>query len=142
MKASIYTLALLLVGMTSLQAQSTKTITKSISLDGASSLTVKLEGTVTTQYWNQSYAQVITTIEVENMKETTLKNLISAGRYDIETKLDKSIMSLAAPKAGQKVTIGGVQLSEKVTYTIMVPEGFPVSIGASGQSAVLENKSF
>lgn len=114
---------LVMFSMTQLEAQVTKSLVKSIPLDGATAVSLAFEHPVLTNTWNESYVRVVAEVEISNFTDAVLKKLIEAGRYNVISTLENGILTLSCPKLKTKVSIGGKELEEKVVFKFYAPAG-------------------
>lgn len=127
----IITLCVFIVGwLAIINAQTTKTLSKSVDLGTTKTIYILLPGAVEVQEWEEDYLRVTTTLVVENMEENIVKRLIMIGRYSLLSQTDKygKLMVLKMPNVANFVTVKGVDLSEHYTFAIHVPKDHEVII--------------
>jgi hypothetical protein len=127
----IITLSIFIVSLLAMvNAQTTKTLSRSVDLGTTKTIYILLPGPVEVNEWEEDYLRVTTTLVVENMDENIVKRLIMIGRYGLESKTDKygKLMALNMPNVANFVTVKGVDLEEFYTFEINVPKDHEVII--------------
>jgi|GEM_PF-1150007 len=130
MKNLFTLLVLVLTVVATTQAQTEKTLTKSVDLAATHTTYVMLPGDVAVNEWDEDYLRVTTTVNVVNMNDNIVKRLVMVGRYTIETKSDKygKMMILRMPNVKNFVTVRGVDLKENYSFEIDAPKGYKVIV--------------
>ena len=130
MKKAIALLLIVLGFGLSINAQVTKTLAKSISLDETKTAYLILPGPVNVSTWDNDYIRVTTTINVQNMNENILKCLVMAGRYSIEVKVDKygKMLAIKMPHVENFVFVKGVDLIESYSFEVTYPKGYHIAV--------------
>ena len=131
MKQLFFTLIISIVSF-SLSAQANKTFVKSFNLHGSHAVLLDLDGSVEVKQWSDGIVRVLTNIEIDNTSDNTLKALITAGRYKINSDLDGGTLVLTSNPRTQAVKVRGQELNENVTYTVFVPEKINVEVKENG----------
>lgn len=135
---SLYTLSFLLLSILSVNfanAQSAeKTLVKSFNLKGMNVVTLNLPGEVEVQQWNNPIMRVQMTIGIENVREATLKSLVKAGRYNLQSKEGEEEYEISAPGMNRTVKIGGQELRENISYIVYAPEDVMVKLADSSSA--------
>ncbi len=127
----LLTVLVIVLGLTTIiNAQTVKTLTKSVALNQTQKAYAVLPGEVAVSEWNENFIRVTTIVKVENMSENIVKRLVMVGRYSLETKEDKSgdMMFIKMPKVAHHVTVQGVELDESYSFEINYPKGFKVIV--------------
>jgi hypothetical protein len=127
----LLTVLVLVFGLTTIiNAQTVKTLTKSVALNQTQKAYAVLPGEVAVSEWNENFIRVTTTVKVENMSDNIVKRLIMVGRYGLETKEDKSgdMMIIKMPKVAHHVTVQGVELDESYSFEIYCPKGYRIIV--------------
>jgi len=126
----LLTTLLLLILTFTINAQVSKTLIKSTSIEETHTAFVMLPGEVNVNEWNESFIRVTTTINVENMNESIVKRLVIVGRYSVEAKEDKfgKMMIIKMPNVAHYVAVKGVDLIETYTFEVYAPEGYKVVV--------------
>jgi hypothetical protein len=106
-----------------LNAQSEKTLIKTLSLDGMATAVFDLPGEITIKEWDKDYVRITATVSTGNYNEDFLKKVISAGRYDIVSRSDNGDLLINMPKIVNKITLNGVTLIENLKFEINTPYG-------------------
>ncbi len=123
-----FTILLLLLSNSMLIAQTQKTYIKSFP---ASSPLIQLDlgGSVEVETWEESFIRVQAIVSLENGSSEVLTSLTFAGRYQVKTTSDGPKQFLTSNNRKKKITIGGRQLKETVSYKVFVPKYSEVKIG-------------
>lgn len=103
-------------------AQSSKTITQSIPLDGANEVVFNIPAKVELVEWNNDYMRVETTVTLAHLSETILKSIIMSGRYHLDAKNVDGVVTLTSPKSELVVMVGGKEMMDEVSYKVMLPK--------------------
>lgn len=117
----VWLFAILLVSTQGI-AQSSKTITQSIPLDGANEVIFNIPAKIELVEWNNDFMRVETTVTLAHLSETILKSIIMSGRYHLDAKTVDGVVTLTSPKADLVVMVGGKELIDEVTYKVMIPK--------------------
>lgn len=127
---TLFTLLVLVLAFATTNAQTEKTLTKSLAVNETHTAFVMLPGDVEVAEWNEDYIRVTTTINVANMSENIVKRLVVVGRYSIESKEDKfgKMMVIKMPKVAHYVAVQGVDLVESYNFEIQAPKGYRVVV--------------
>lgn len=130
MKNLIYLLSLVLGLATTMNAQTEKTLVKSVALTASTSAIVTLPGEVTLSTWDNDFIRVTTFLKVDNMNENIVKQLVMVGRYTLSSNLDaeNKTLILKMPNVANQVTVKGVLLAEQLSFEVNAPEGYQVII--------------
>jgi predicted sugar kinase len=108
--------------------QAEKTLVKSFNLNGQTAVLLDVDGTVSVTTWNEPQMRIQVTITLQNGSETMLKSLVTAGRYNLDSKELNGIYSIVAPGLERQIKLGsGQQLGETVSYTVLVPKGVTIT---------------
>jgi len=65
---------------------------------------------------------------LDNVHESMLTSLISGGRYNLKGEDRGEAFSISAPGLRKSVRIGESQLSERIAFSVFVPQGLTVKI--------------
>ncbi len=130
MKNLIILLTLVLGFATTINAQTEKTLVKSVALTASSSAIVSLPGEMSLNTWDNDFIRVTTYLKVDNMNENIVKQLVMVGRYTLDTKVDEAsgTLVITMPKVANQVTVKGILLAEQLSFEINAPEGYQVII--------------
>lgn len=115
-----------------------KTLVKSFNLKGMNVVTLDLPGEVEVKQWNNPIMRVQMTIEIEHVKEATLKSLIKAGRYNLQSKEGEEEYAVSAPNMNRTVKIGGQELKENISYVVFAPEDVMVKLADSTSASLTQ----
>lgn len=137
MKNLIILLSLVLGFATTINAQTEKTLVKSVALTASNSAIVSLPGEMSLSTWDNDndFIRVTTYLKVDNMNENIVKQLVMVGRYTLSTKLDEATgtLMISMPKVANQVTVKGILLAEHLIFEISAPEGYQVIIDGEGK---------
>jgi len=130
MKNLIILLSLIVGLTTTINAQTEKTLVKSVALTASTSAMVNLPGEVNLNTWENDFIRVTTYLKVDNMNESIVKQLVMVGRYTLSSDLDESngTLIITIPNITNEVTVKGVLLVEQFSFEINAPEGYQVII--------------
>ncbi|MBI1224047.1 MAG: hypothetical protein GC192_02310 [Bacteroidetes bacterium] len=105
-----------------------KTLVKSFNLSGQSAIFLDLDGDVKVTTWNEPQMRIQMTITLQNGSETMLKSLVTAGRYNLNTKDANGVYSIVAPGLERQIKLGSGQLlGESISYEVFAPENMEIS---------------
>lgn len=129
---------------TTISAQVEKELVKSIAVEtttgSAMGAVITLPGKATVTEWDNNYIRITTHVKVENMAETIVKQLLSVGRYTVESHLNEKtqVLTVDMPKMAHFVTVKGVDVKEVLTFEISIPRGYEIILkGANTTSSML-----
>jgi len=125
-----YTLIAFLILTWAVQAQpmTEKTFVKSFNFENQQEILLDLAGDVEIQQWSNSLMRVQITIALPNGTEAMLKSLIRAGRYNLQAQAEDGHTLVQAPNLLRKVTVGGKELQENISYTVFAPKNLTVKL--------------
>ena len=126
-RMSFLLLPLLLAVVPSKAQQAEKTLVKSFNLNGQTTILMDVDGLVTVTTWNEPQMRIQMTITLQNGSETMLKSLVTAGRYNLDSKEVNGIYTIVAPGLERQIKLGsGQPLGEQITYTVLAPKDVTV----------------
>lgn len=144
MKKLLTILLLMACCAATVSAQVEKELVKSIAVEtttgSAMGAVITLPGKATVTEWDNNYIRITTHIRVENMAETIVKQLLSVGRYTVESHLNEKtqVLTIDMPKMAHFVTVKGVDVREVLTFQISIPRGYEVILkGANTTNSML-----
>ena len=124
---------LLLASASLVAQQAEKTLVKSFNLNGQSAVLLDVAGNVTVTTWNEPQMRIQMTITLQNGSETMLKSLVTAGRYNLDSKEVNGAYSIVAPGLERQIKLGSGQLlGETVSYIVLAPKDVIVTTRPSG----------
>jgi hypothetical protein len=126
MKQLILSIIVFFCCVVATQAQVQKNIVKSYQHEGASIVTLAVDGEVEIEEWDEEIVRLVTSIDAVNFNEATLKALTEAGRYTASSKNVDGNFILTMLKAQKEVTLRGSKIEEKYRFKIFVPRGTTV----------------
>ena len=105
------------------QVTGQKTLVKTISTQGTTSISLELEGIVTIKQWNQDNIRILMEVEHKNAHDRLMKYLIQKGRYNITSEVNGNTLVLSCAALNQPFVFGkkGIELPANIKYTTMVP---------------------
>ena len=130
----------LLLTVSAFAQQTEKTLVKSFNLKGKQEVLLNLEGNVDVQEWNNDIMRVQMTISLENGTNSMLKSLVQARRYNLTSKVEGDELVILAPALERQVKIRGVELKEKISYTVYAPSNITVKLADQSTASVNNNK--
>lgn len=107
-------------------SQASRTLVKSLPLDGAVAVVFDAPGQIQTDTWDKDFVRVNTIVTTPNFEDQYLKRLVSLGRYRLETEIKDGRLHVRMPKISHPVSIKGEQLIEEIRYEISIPEGLEI----------------
>lgn len=128
MKRFIFSLLMVFAAAMTAWAQSSKTLVKSVSLDGNTHVIAALPGAVSVSKWDSDFMRITVVVEVANSTEDILKRLVEVGRYEIQVTEQNGSLLLNMPKIQTPVSIKGTALVEKIRYEISAPQKVHVDV--------------
>lgn len=138
-----YTISLfsfLLLATPILHAQGAeKTLVKSFNIEGNQVVELQLDGNVEVQEWNNSIMRIQMSITLPNGSNAMLKSLIQAGRYNLKGKSATQDYQVSAPNLQKKITVGGQQLNEQLTFLVYAPADVIVKLSNSTTANALNS---
>jgi hypothetical protein len=119
----------ILLTVTSIQAQhAEKTLVKSFNLNGQTAVFLDLDGSVNVVNWTEPQMRIQMNITLQNGSETMLKSLVTAGRYNLNTKTEDGKLSIVAPGLDRQMKLGNGQvLGEEITYQVFAPKDVAIT---------------
>lgn len=140
----IFTTVLLaiMIANSGLAQQAEKILIKSFNLKGSSIVLMDVDGDVEVKEHNGKIIRVQLAIELINGTSSILCSLIKAKRYNLIGALKDDQFVLSMPSLEKRVSVGGIELTEKVSYTIFAPADVIVKLSnESSASNVAEKNS-
>ena len=115
-----------------------KILVKSFNLEGMNVVTFDVPGEVEVQQWNNPIMRVEMTIAIENVREATLKSLIKAGRYNLQSDAGDEEYAVSAPGMNRTVKISGQELRENLSYIVYAPEDVMIKLADSSSASITQ----
>lgn len=125
------TLALLCITSTVFAQPVEKTLVKSFPIEANQTVSLDLQGIVEVKTWENDFLRVQMTITLSNGTESTLKALVTAGRYNLIAKTSGDQVTISAPAMAKTVQVSGKALEDNVTYLVFAPKNATVKLPAS-----------
>ncbi|MFK7799716.1 MAG: hypothetical protein AB8E82_19840 [Aureispira sp.] len=128
---NLFLLIILIAGILgTTQAQTNKTLVKSVALTAAQEVVVELPGVIERSTWDNNFIRVTTYLTVENMNENIVKQLVLVGRYNLSADLQEGTGTLviSMPKINNEVRVKGTALVERLRFEIQAPAGYPLVV--------------
>ncbi len=127
-RMSFLLLPLLLTVAPSKAQHAEKTLVKSFNLSGLSAIFLDLAGDVKITTWKEPQMRIQMTITLQNGSETMLKSLVTAGRYNLNTKDENGVNSIVAPGLERQIKLGNGQLlGEQISFEVFAPENISIT---------------
>ncbi|MFK7933626.1 MAG: hypothetical protein AB8G22_08950 [Saprospiraceae bacterium] len=124
-----------------LPAQSAeKTLVKSFNLDGNQLVELFLAGDVEVQEWNNPILRIQMSLSLPNGNNAMLKSLIQGGRYNLKGESTAEEYEIKSPNLQKKITVGGQELHEKVSYLVYAPTNVIIKLADSTTANALNSK--
>lgn len=105
-----------------------KTLVRAFDKGMAQELVLDLGCPVTVQHWDAVTVRVQMQIGLDNVHESMLQNLISGGRYNLKGEDQGQAFSISAPGLRKSVRVGEKLLTERIAFSVFVPQGLTVKI--------------
>lgn len=147
MNTRIFTLLfpLLLTIAPSIAQQAEKTLVKSFNLNGHTMIFLDLEGDVDITLWSEPVMRIQMTVTLQNGNENMLKSLVTAGRYNLNTKEENGSLSIVAPGLDRQIKLSsGQNLGEQISYQVFAPKDITVTTRSTDATGLIGavDKSF
>jgi len=132
----------LLLSVAPTQAQQAeKTLVKSFNLNGQSTIFLDLDGVVNVTTWSEPQMRIQMNISLQNGNENMLKSLVTAGRYNLNTKEENGTFSIVAPGLERQIKLGsGQSLGEQISYEVFAPKGVTITTRSQEATGMIEKK--
>jgi len=118
-----------------------KILIKSFNLKGNSIVLMDVDGNVEVKEHSGDIIRVQMAIELTNGTSSILCSLIKAKRYNlVGTVLDDQLV-LNMPSLEKRVKVGGIELTEKISYTVFAPEDVLVKLSHESSASKAAGKS-
>jgi len=128
LKTSMILLATLFFTSFTFAQSAEKTLVKSFNLKGQETIVLNLKGNVEVKEWKGEIMRVQMSISIANGSNSMLKSLITAGRYNLKSKVENEEMTIFAPGMERDIKIKGSALQEKIIYTVFAPDDITVKL--------------
>ncbi len=132
----IFTTVLLaiMIASTAVAQQAEKTLIKSFNLKGNTIVLMDVDGDVEVKEHKGDIIRVQMAIELMNGSSSILCSLIKAKRYNLIGSVEDDEFVLSMPSLEKRVKVGGIELTEKISYTVFAPADVVVKL--SNESSV------
>jgi hypothetical protein len=140
MNTRIFTLLLplLLTIAPSIAQQAEKTLVKSFNLNGHTMIFLDLEGDVDITLWSEPVMRIQMTVTLQNGNENMLKSLVTAGRYNLNTKEENGSLSIVAPGLDRQIKLSsGQNLGEQIKYQVFAPKDITVTTRSTDATGLI-----
>jgi hypothetical protein len=101
-------------------SQSSKTFVKSFQLE-TNKVLFNIPGNNKVNYWDDNHIKIVFVAKV-NLHEETLNQLVKAGRYDLETRIENNVTIIKFIKIVKYLTIKGEKITEFFDFEIFLPK--------------------
>ena len=105
-----------------------RTLVKSFNVKNVEMIHFNIEGDVEVKKWSKDLMRIELKISLENGTDRLLKSMVVANRFNLDSELSEGEMTIFAPSLENKITIGGKEIREKITYLVNVPEGILTNV--------------
>jgi hypothetical protein len=123
------------------QAQSMKTLIKTLDPEGASTILFNFDyKKLIHKKWDEKFVRVQMEIHT-NLSEALLTQLIKAGRYNLEGTKENDEFTITAHNLQKKLTVAGKTVEEEIILNVDVPAFLSVSEDKIKHSAHFKNKN-
>ncbi len=114
--------------------QAEKILIKSFNLKGNTVVLMDVDGNVEVKEHKGEIIRVQMAIELMNGPSSILCSLIKAKRYNLIGTEEDDQFVLSMPSLEKRVKVGGIELTEKISYTVFAPADVLVKL--SNESSV------
>jgi hypothetical protein len=111
----------IMIANTAVAQQAEKILIKSFNLKGNSVVLMDVDGNVEVKEYKGKIIRVQMAIELTNGTFSILCSLIKAKRYNLIGTVEDDQFVLSMPSLEKRVTVGGKELTEKISYTVFAP---------------------
>lgn len=136
------TLLLLLTALTPVTAQVEKTFVQSFNPQGLPVVLADLKGDIQIETWTQPTVRLQLTVRIKNANETSLRTLITTGRYRLYGKSEGTTFYITAPSLRRDAQLNNTTIHEEFEVKVFVPENINLEQGevpVPGGTAQKEN---
>jgi len=117
-----------------------RTLVKSFNVSKIQTVNLNLEGDVEVRKWKKGLMRVEMRISLENGNDRLLKSMVIANRFNLDSDISESEMTVFAPALENEITIRGKEITEKISYIINVPEQLDVNVLENETLSLVEEK--
>ncbi len=139
----IFTTVLLaiMIANTAVAQQAERILVKSFNLKGNSVVLMDVDGNVEVKEYSGEIVRVQMAIGLANGTDSTLKSLIKSKRYNLIATEGDGELVLSMPSLEKRVTVGGKELTEKISYTVFAPTDVLVKLSNESSASQVADKS-
>lgn len=139
----IFTTVLLaiMIANTAVAQQAERILVKSFNLKGNSVVLMDVDGNVEVKEYSGEIVRVQMAIGLANGTDSTLKSLIKSKRYNLIATEGDGELILSMPSLEKRVTVGGKELTEKISYTVFAPTDVLVKLSNESSASQVADKS-
>ena len=123
MRSHLTSLLFVLLHVSSMQAQATRSVVPVFNPAGIERIILDLSGDVEILSAPGQLVQVETEVVITNGGDPILKALILAKRYSLDNSREGESLHLFYPRRLAPVSVRGTTLDEQIRYRIYLPEG-------------------
>lgn len=124
----------LMIANVAVAQQAEKILIKSFNLKGNTVVLMDVDGNVEVKEHKGEIIRVQMAIELMNGSSSILCSLIKAKRYNLIGSEEDDQFVLSMPSLEKRVKVGGIELTEKISYTVFAPADVLVKL--SNESSV------
>ena len=105
-----------------------RTLVKSFNVKDVETIHFNIEGDVEVKTWSKDLMRIEMKISLENGTDRLLKSMVVANRFNLDSEMSEGEMTIFASSLENRITIGGKEIQEKITYTVNVPESILTNV--------------
>ena len=131
----------IMIASSAVAQQAEKILVKSFNLKGNTIVLMDVKGNIEVKEHKRDFIRVKMAIELRNGTSSILCSLIKAKRYNLVGSVVDDHFVLNMPSLEKRVKVGGIELSEKVSYTVFAPSDVLVKLSNDTSASRLVGKN-
>jgi hypothetical protein len=131
----------IMIASSAVAQQAEKILVKSFNLKGNTIVLMDVKGNIEIKEHKRDFIRVQMAIELRNGTSSILCSLIKAKRYNLVGSVVDDHFVLNMPSLEKRVKVGGIELSEKVSYTVFAPSDVLVKLSNDTSASRLVGKN-
>lgn len=131
----------IMIASSAVAQQAEKILVKSFNLKGNTIVLMDVKGNIEVKEHKRDFIRVQMAIELRNGTSSILCSLIKAKRYNLVGSVVDDHFVLNMPSLDKRVKVGGIELSEKVSYTVFAPSDVLVKLSNDTSASRLVGKN-
>jgi hypothetical protein len=131
----------IMIASSAVAQQAEKILVKSFNLKGNTIVLMDVKGNIEVKEHKRDFIRVQMAIELRNGTSSILCSLIKAKRYNLVGSVVDDHFVLNMPSLEKRVKVGGIELSEKVSYTVFAPSDVLVKLSNDTSASRLVGKN-